>query len=262
MIASEIQEMREYTCKLTEYTEELRSRAIKEGPRNFSILRGMPLDEVERAGLFYISSEAEMLVPKYIKDLEDLGVISPNNRKPIFHDRYIIPIRDREGNVLNLVGYDNNADERYIYGTAKYYRRRDTLYGLENLELAYDLGYAIITEGITDAMRLCSLGYKNSFARCGTHASGHMDNLMNRCRYGVIQIHDRDKPGLKAVKSWNNTRKLRIVVFNKYKDLDQMCFEQDIFKGILKEYIEVGINWLKETEHRGIVMANEELVIK
>ena len=45
------------------------------------------------------------------------------------------------------------------------------MYGLENLHLAYELGYAVYVEGITDAIRLRSLGILNTFANCGTHAS-------------------------------------------------------------------------------------------
>ena len=141
-----------------------------------------------------------MIIPKYIEHLEDFGVISPTNKKPIFNNRWVIPIKNEKGLVQNLVGYTPDAHERYIYGTALYYRRRDTLYGLENLYLAYEMGYAILVEGITDAIRLKSLGYRNTFAMCGTHKSDYILRQLNRCRHGVIKIPDRDNAGLKASK--------------------------------------------------------------
>ena len=65
---------------------------------------------------------------------------------PLSHLQFFIPILTQEGLVENLVGYSKSADERYIYGTSLYYRRRDTLWGLEKLHLAYDMGYAILTD--------------------------------------------------------------------------------------------------------------------
>ena len=159
-----------------------------------------------------------MLVPAYINKVEQFGVISPTNRKPIFHDRFVIPIKDTDGRVLNLVGYSKEANERYVYGTAKYYRRRETMYGLENLEMAYDMGYALFTEGITDTICLRNLGYKNTFANCGTHNSDFIMKQLNRCRYGVIKIPDRDDAGKRANDKWKCYRSVTLEIFVKYKE--------------------------------------------
>ena len=169
---------------------------------DFANMRSFSIDTVKEAGIFYIGDATEMLLPSYIDKVEKFGVISPTNKKPIFHDRFVIPILDTDGKVLNLVGYSKNANERYVYGTAQYYRRRETMYGLENLEMAYDLGYAILTEGITDAIRMRDLGYKNTFANCGTHNSEFIIKQLNRCRHGVIKIPDRDEAGNRANKKW------------------------------------------------------------
>ena len=246
-----IQDRLEFEKKLTEYTEALRKFKGDKGAEMFSELRGFPLDIVKQCGIFYIGEMTELLLPQYLDKVKDFGVISPTNNKPIFRNRYVIPILNEKGLVENLVGYSKESDERYIYGKALYYRRKDTLWGLENLNLAYEMGYAIVTEGITDAIRLRSIGYPNSFAMCGTHESEYSMRLLNRCRHGVIRIPDRDDPGLRALKGWEVNRHATLYVCAKYKDIDAMCSESQENVAWAKDYIDACIKWILTSEHKG-----------
>lgn len=258
----------EYSKVLTEYVEELRSRSNKDKLEELSKLRAFDISTIEECGIFYIGEMAEMLVPKYFKQVQDFGVISDTNKKPIFKNRWVMPIKNPDGLVQNLVGYSPYADERYIYGTSKYYRRRDTYYGLENLKLAYDLGYAFITEGITDTIRLRDLGYKNSFAMCGTHTSEYMIRQLNRCRHGVILIPDRDDAGLRALKQWKFNRSVTIFVNFQYKDIDELCYiknddgtrskNQENIEWF-KEYAENCVSWILSDCHNGIDSIHEQI---
>lgn len=253
-----------YNKYLTEYVEELRKRANNQygnQTEELSKLRDFSVDTIKKCKIFYIGSMSEMLLPSYIEDIANLGIISETNNKPIFNDRWVIPIHTINGLVENLVGYSPTADERYIYGTSSYYRRRDTLWGLENLHLAYELGYAILTEGITDAIRLRDLGFENTFAMCGTHSSSSIIPQLNRCRYGVLRIPDRDKPGVKAVKGWDFNRHITLFVGLAYKDIDEMCKNNTENKQTVKDAIEVCIDWLKQREHRGMRGDCEEITI-
>lgn len=256
-ITNELRKYEEYTKQLTEYTMELKKRAGNKKLDYFAELRNFTMNIIKESDIFYIEDATEMLIPKYLGQVEDFGIISPTNKKPIFHNRFAIPIKDIHGNVINLVGYSKEADERYVYGTAKYYRRRETMYGLENLTLAYDLGYAIVTEGITDTIRVRDLGYPNTFAMCGTHKSDFIMKQLNRCRYGIIKIPDRDAPGRKALKKWNSYRSVTLNTFIAYKDIDEMCKDKDENKEIVKEYIDSCIEWLKTQEHHGYKCQNE-----
>lgn len=219
---AELEKKKEFAEQFTEYTKLLQERTPEKRLIEYSQLRAIELEAVKEAGIFYIENPAEILVPKYIGLVEDFGVIGPSTHRPIFSNRYIMPFYDTDGTVLNLVGYRKDSDTRYIYGNAKYYIRKDTLYGLENLELAYDLGYAFLTEGITDCQRLRSMGFKNTFAMCGTHSSDYIISQLSRCRHGVIKIPDRDKPGWKALKGWQYKRSITVHVPMKYKDSDEM----------------------------------------
>ena len=258
---TELNNFNKYKETLTNYVEALRHRSDDNMLSVFSEMRRIPLEEIKSSGIFYIKDATEMLLPSYINQVEALGVISPTNKKPIYHNRYIIPIKDTDGKVLNLVGYSKEADERYVYGTAEYYRRRETAYGLENLHLAYELGYAILTEGITDTIRVRSLGYKNCFANCGTHASDFIIKQLNRCRYGVIRIPDRDEAGRRALNKWKTYRSVTLNTFIKYKDIDEMCRDSDENIELVKLYMNESIRWIKTMEHNNRYCASEEITI-
>lgn len=204
---------------------------------------------------------AEMLIPKYIDDVANFGVISPTNNMPIFNNRWVIPIKDRNGLVQNFVGYNPSADERYIYGTAKYYERRGTLWGLENLSTAYKMGYAYVTEGITDAIRLRDLGYVNAFARCGTHSSQMIDKQLNRCRNGLIFIPDRDDAGLRAVKNWRANRSATLYISFKYKDIDELCRDSLDNQEWARKYIDACTDWIVTETHNGQASINERITM-
>jgi DNA primase len=260
-IDTEIEAMKKYTNDLTAYTNSLRARAGSKKLDYFAELRKFPREVIDEQRIFYIEDATEMLLPAYIDKIEDFGVISPTNKRPIFHNRFVMPIMDINGNILNLVGYSKEADERYVYGTAKYYRRRETMYGLENLKLAYELGYAIVTEGITDAIRLRSLGYKNTFAMCGTHKSEFIMKQLDRCRYGVIRVPDRDEAGQKAVKKWVCNRHITLNTFVIYKDIDEMCSAREENIDWVKEYMDACINWILQKEHHGKPCACENVTM-
>ena len=255
-----IERKREYERKYSEYVEVLRGRSSREKLEELGELRRLPVGVLEELGIFYVGNMVEMVIPEYIRYLKGFGLISSSNNKPIFNDRWVMPIKNELGLVENLVGYSNKADERYIYGTGKYYRRRDTLYGLENLWLAYEMGYAILTEGITDTIRLRSMGIKNSFAMCGTHKSEYIMRQLNRCRYGIIKIPDRDKAGVLAERNWVVNRSITIHISVLYKDIDEMLRDGSN-EGVFKECFGVCVEYLKEREHKGLIYPPKEYTI-
>lgn len=250
-----------YNRALDTYYKKLMERTNVSQVENFATFRKFNINTVNDCGIFYIGNMAEMLLPEYIDEVSNFGVISPNNHMPIFNNRWVIPIKTPDGLVQNFVGYSPNADERYIYGTAKYYQRRETLWGLENLHLAYELGYAFITEGITDAIRLRDLGYKNSFARCGTHSSTVIDRQLNRCRHGLIFIPDRDDAGLRAVKSWKSSRSITLYIGFQYKDIDELCRESLENQDWAKSYLDACVSWIKSDTHSGQTYIKEKVTM-
>ena len=260
-VADAILEKTKYNQLLTNYATVMQSRTNKSKLKEFADFRKFSIETVNKCGIFYVGEMAEMLVPAFLDNIQSMGIISETNYKPIFRERWVIPIKDTDGLVQNFVGYSPNADERYIYGTSRYYRRKETLYGLENLKLAYDMGYAIVTEGITDTIRMRDMGYPNTFAMCGTHKSDFMMRQLNRCRHGIIKIPDRDNPGLRALKGWKCHRSLTLMINMQYKDVDEMCREGEENQQWLKDYMTDCINWIKSDEHHGQDCLSETVTV-
>ena len=75
---------------LNEYMAVLRDNQLRKYTdklKEFSELRGLPLDELDKSGVFYVGNPAEVLIPEYLEQVDSFGLISPTNRMPIFHDR-------------------------------------------------------------------------------------------------------------------------------------------------------------------------------
>lgn len=251
-----LNERKNFRREFSDYINILRERSDKDKIKEFSELRNINIKAIEDAEIFYIDNMAEMLVPSYLDRLQEFGIISPNNNKPIYHERWIIPIKDSDGLVQALVGYSPYADERYVYSTTNYYMRGDTLWGLEKLNRAYELGYAILVEGITDAIHIRSIGYEPVFASCGTRPSDLNMMELNRCRYGLIRIPDRDSAGNKTKRHWKTNRYLTLITPILYKDSDETLRESEENVAWFKEYLNASIEWIQEIEHKGLKCEN------
>lgn len=278
-----ITEKKAYLDKFNEYTRKLKERSYsihQDKLSELSLLRGIPIDILEKADIFYIEQQSELLLPDYIDSLLDFGLINGLNNSPIFHSRWIIPIKDFDGNVINYVGYSPTANERYLYGTGKYYDRKNDMYGMENYDIALKMGYAIYVEGITDCLAMRSVGFINTFASCGTMRSDIKMRHLNRMPNGVIFIADRDKSGNNAMLHWHTNKcvYVSICIELRFKDIDDYInkdFDEDgINKHVLGfdsaireqrkldliETINTALAWLlNRPEHNRQILRNREM---
>lgn len=248
----EIKSLKEFREEFTEYISKVKSLCNEDKLIELSDKRNISVEELKKCGIFYIEDNATLVLPQYFSKLEDFGVISRTNKRPIYENRWIIPIKDEDGLVQSLVGYNGDSTERYVYATTKYYMRADTLWGIENMKMAYELGYAILTEGITDAIHIRSIGYPNTFASCGTRASDINMRQLNRCEYGIVRIPDRDKSGFRTKKHWVTNRYVTLNTPIKYKDSDE-TIRDDVNIDWFKSYLNSCIDWLKQEKHMGRV---------
>lgn len=216
--------MREHGERFTEYVNYIFERSDKDALQELATLRQFSLETLKAHKVFYVpKSGASLMVPKFQEHLRSFGVLSDQN-KPVFYNRWVFPIFNSKGHVVNLVGYSPYTKDRYLYGRTPYYDRRNTLYGLERLHLVEEMGYALITEGITDTIRLRDMGFPNTYAMCGTGNSTFIYGQINRrASKGVIKIPDRDEPGQRALRNWKFDGSTTLWVDLQYKDIDELC---------------------------------------
>ena len=254
-INSLLEERTNLRKRFTSYVDLLYSLSNKDKQKEFSELRKISLDTIQKHKIFWIGNSVEMMLPDYISLLEEFGLISNTNNKPIFNNRWVIPIYDKDNLVQALVGYSNIAGERYVYSTTNFYLRGDTLYGEEQLNQSYKDGYAVLVEGITDALHIKDLGFNNIYANCGTR-KGEINFLrLNRLKYGFIRIPDRDTAGERTKKIWVTDKYITLVTPPQFKDSDEVLRDER-YIALFKDYLSESIRILKEESFKGNLELN------
>lgn len=263
MVAEYLKEKQQYLAEYAEYVNIIQSLSWTQHQDKLVELverRGIPMEILKEHGVFYIMTYQELMVPQFIDRLESFGLINELNHMPIFHERWIIPIKDFDGNIINLVGYSPDVENRYLYGTAKYYDRKNDMFGMENYKAAYELGWAVYVEGITDCMALRSLGYKNVFASCGTMNSDLKMRHLNQLNHGIIFIKDRDRAG-ESTKHWrvNCCVYLAISIETRFKDIDDYI-NKDFNPDTGEKYILGPMSTIRMERAENIVLTLEAAV--
>lgn len=236
--------------KFTEYVNTLYKLSNKEMQEEFARIRQIPINSIKENDIFWVGNSAELMIPEYIGLLEKFGLVSEANNKPIFNNRWVIPIRDKDNLVQALVGYSNVSDNKYVYSTTDYYLRGDSLYGEEQLEQTMKDGYAVLVEGITDAIHVRSLGFNNIYANCGSRKGTVNFLRLNRLKHGLIRICDRDRAGDGTKKRWITDRYIDLVTPPQFKDSDEVLKNVE-YKEIFREYLEECIRIIKDNEFKG-----------
>jgi DNA primase len=236
--------------KFTEYVNTLYKLSNKEMQEEFARIRQIPINSIKENDIFWVGNSAELMIPEYIGLLEKFGLVSEANNKPIFNNRWVIPIKDKDNLVQALVGYSNASDNKYVYSTTDYYLRGDSLYGEEQLEQTMKDGYAVLVEGITDAIHVRSLGFNNIYANCGSRKGTVNFLRLNRLKHGLIRICDRDRAGDGTKKRWITDRYIDLVTPPQFKDSDEVLKNVE-YKEIFREYLEECIRIIKDNEFKG-----------
>lgn len=245
-----VQDRYNFRKKFTEYVNTLYKLSNKEMQEEFAKLRQIPINSIKENDIFWVGNSAELMIPEYIGLLEKFGLVSEANNKPIFNNRWVIPIKDKDNLVQALVGYSNVSDNKYVYSTTDYYLRGDSLYGEEQLEQTMKDGYAVLVEGITDAIHVRSLGFNNIYANCGSRKGTVNFLRLNRLKHGLIRICDRDKAGDGTKKRWITDRYIDLVTPPQFKDSDEVLKNVE-YKEIFREYLEECIRIIKDNEFKG-----------
>lgn len=163
----------------------------------FRDLREIVHESLPDTGIFFMNGD-------YLKGIElpqefydySLGVFS--GTKNNFYDRLVYPVRDPNGLVMGLCGWDPTSNYKYLDSKTYGYRAKyNVMYGMENLYSYYtSTGNVFIVEGIACCNYLRSKGY-NSLALMGSYLSFYVIEILKRFGTRCVCIVDNDEAGKK-----------------------------------------------------------------
>lgn len=138
------------------------------------------------------------------EDLIECGLLRKNEEgRPIwfFRNRLTLPIWNEQGEIVSFAGrsIDKQTPKYLNTRETKVYNKSSLLYGLNRAKTAIrNQGFAILTEGYLDVIRLHSMGADNAIATCGTALTDKHAKLLARYTNCVVIMRDGDKAGKKA----------------------------------------------------------------
>ena len=162
--------------------------------------RGLPQEYIDKSKIFYV--EGKEYIENFVTDESSANMMGLSwNGDNIFRERFIIPIRDMEGKVCGLVGYDAEHDIKYLFSMPAYFSKETSLYNLENFKACVERGFVIYEEGFFDSIRLSSIGFDNNLAGMGTMMFPYHKRVLGRIPLKIL-IPDADEAGKLAKKYW------------------------------------------------------------
>lgn len=171
------------------------------GQRGYRKLR--MFEQLKKEGVVYMPPDA-IGIGALEQFSDDLGLFveARNMKFFLLSGRYIIPIRDLQGNVIALVGWFPD-DKKYLTTKSIYFSKSHMFYGMETMGARVD-GPTILVEGIFDRIAMASMGYR-SVATMGINTSGEKQPLYKLMGKRIIAIPDNDKEGTKVYNGdlWN-----------------------------------------------------------
>lgn len=226
--------------------------SYKELGRVRGYIEGSQTNLIEEMGLGKINLES---VKALGDEAKEMGLLT---EKGVFllQGRYLIPVEDYLGNIIALIGY-NNDEKKYITTPSPLFSKELLFF---NFKQAYDLSYAeygglvYVVEGIFDCLALRSIGLP-CIATMGATISKEKGEQLKVFKK-VIAIPDDDKTGKKCLnrytrQGWKVPNQTTMIDFRggeveigeeklKIKDVDNMValYEEESVRDILLSYSE------------------------
>lgn len=186
-----------------------RDEVQKECIKYLADFRGLDKELLENEGVFYAENKEELsLLVSYDEDaLFYLGFKSLD-----YSNRYLFPILNGKGNLCAWVGYDWEADpSKYLVGLLGIGDKKRLIYGLHDMDEAWNEDTIIVVEGIFDRLRLKSIGLNVGAALLGKKMSDWQKSYINRFRNKIL-IPDGDSSGQEMIEQWKMGLKGNVAV--------------------------------------------------
>lgn len=190
-------------------------KETKEGEKAREYLKKRHVSDemIEKFSLGYAPSNPDFLYSFLKKKgysaefLAKSGLFSQKNaRWPLFADRLMFPIRDRQGRVIAFSGRDlsfNDKAPKYINSPETFlYQKKDNFFGLfEAKKTISEKKWPILCEGNFDVVAMHQAGYTEALASLGTAFTEEQAELIKRWFPNVTGFHllfDSDEAGQKS----------------------------------------------------------------
>lgn len=164
-------------------------------------------------------------------EIEKAGLIGINGKDvyDLFINRIMFPIHDNSGNVVGFTARIFNGEKTAKYLNSKeseVFKKGKILFNLHRAkEFIKEKHEVIIVEGNMDAIRMYSVGFKNTIALMGTSLTKDQIGLLKKLKSKIVLMLDNDSAGEQA--TINNGQTLlndgfdvSVVRLTDYKDPD------------------------------------------
>lgn len=159
-------------------------------------------------GVFYVDYYDTSMYKVGCKDLEKYGLLSESGNF-LLEKGYCSPIRDAEGYLIAIVGWfpGRPSAKKYITATGRYFKKKYSLFNIDNAIQLSDFKYLFIVEGIFDCIAMRSIGLP-CVAIQGSEMS-KIKRLIFKMFRKTVSLPDNDSVGRDELTEWevqgNNT---------------------------------------------------------
>lgn len=190
--------------------------------KTFANIRKLSEDILNEADSFFLEPDTSLLEFTE-EELKELYGFFKGNRL-VYAGRYVLPIKDTNGDVAGFTGYDGTVKPKYLdsknYG---YKAGHGMLYGMEHMKKYYKDGYVVVPEGPMCALRLRSYGI-NALSTLGSYLSPYQIVILKRFGVKCFMVPDNDETGEKYKKTIKyKLPYATILQCTKTKDIDDTC---------------------------------------
>ena len=178
--------------------------------RDYLQRRGLTLDTIAQFGIGWSGAGRGAL----IEDLKSHGIdrvtieaagllreTESGEKRELFYNRVMFPIRDRRGRLVSFGGRTlGDAQPKYVNGPeTDLYSKRRTLYGLDQAREAVRAGAdLLVAEGYMDVIALHQAGFHGAVAPLGTAVTDEQLEELWQHSPAPILSFDGDKAGSRA----------------------------------------------------------------
>lgn len=193
--------------RLTDFIDKLHERTTTPetivelmAQRNYESMEIYELLDKQKVTKIKSLSDIELIMPEFtMDDFRDFGILTSKGEY-LLAERWVLPIRDIQGQVIALVGWKPFAGaKKYITTPTVGFSRDTSFFMMDNYKEIMEKhnGVVYVVEGIFGAVSLTSIGLP-AIALQGLELSKIKSYMLTRFNLAIF-IPDPDKPGISTI---------------------------------------------------------------